>query len=89
MISLLGTLSNGLTCRSCTPYGRVTGQDIIRNRSPTTWCPTPEPMKWWSLGGDFVRDGGKVDVMALVILAWSVVEDEQPSKRELNLIGSI
>lgn len=46
-------------------------------------------MKWWSLGGDFVRDGGKVDVMALVILAWSVVEDEQPSKRELNLIGSI
>jgi hypothetical protein len=86
-ISLFVTLSNGLTRRSRTPYGRVTEQDLLGTDLSQQGALLPGPSSGGPLGGDSLRDSDEVDVMALivVILAWSVVEDEQPSECELNL----
>ena len=87
MISHFVTLQNGLTRRSCTPYGRVTEQDLLGTDLSQQGAILLNPRSGGPLGGDFLRDSGDSDVMALilVILAWSVVEGEQPSECEFNL----
>src|ERR1700677_2568748 len=66
MISLFVTLQNGLTRRSCTPYGRVTEQDLLGTDLSQQGAILLNPRSGGPLGGDFLRDSGESDVMALI-----------------------